>query len=54
MRERISRVLLLSGLLAVLPQDGRGHSTDLIECLRNAALSANMDFLCRSGEHRRF
>ena len=42
------------GLLAVLPQDGRGHPTDLIDCLRNAALSANMDFLCRCGEHRRF
>ena len=42
------------GLLAVLPQDGAETSTDLIDYLREAALSANMDFLCRSEENPRF
>ena len=40
------------GLLAVLPQDGAESSGDLIEYLREAAISANMDFLCRSAEPR--
>lgn len=40
------------GLLAVLPQNGTETSNELIEYLREAAISANMDFLCRSGDGR--
>ena len=41
------------GLLAVLPQNGTENSSELIEYLREAAISSNMDFLCRAAKENR-
>jgi hypothetical protein len=49
-RERLQE----GGLLAVVPQSGTEDNGGLVEYLREAAISANMDFLSRTGPTPRF